>query len=130
MPFPPLGDLLDPGIKPASLMSPALEADSLPLCTWIATNLLRCYLGIEKEIQRTSIFMKAFYFNEEVRRPLIVKISSCPTSLTLLSNGGGYEKDYLQIASSVPIYKFWPCYISTFWKSSFTHCLSKICAVY
>ena len=29
--FPPPGDLLDPGIKPASPVSPALQADSLPI---------------------------------------------------------------------------------------------------
>ena len=31
LPFPPPGDLPDPGIKPTPLASPALEADSLPL---------------------------------------------------------------------------------------------------
>ena len=31
LPFPSPGDLPDPGIKPASLVSPALQADSLPL---------------------------------------------------------------------------------------------------
>ena len=31
LPFPPPGDLLDSGIEPTSPMSPALEADSLPL---------------------------------------------------------------------------------------------------
>ena len=31
LPFPPPGDLPDPGIEPASLASPALAADSLPL---------------------------------------------------------------------------------------------------
>ena len=31
LPFPPPGDLPDPGIRPASLMSPALQAGSLPL---------------------------------------------------------------------------------------------------
>ena len=31
LPFPPLGDLPDPGIEPASPVSPALQADSLPL---------------------------------------------------------------------------------------------------
>ena len=31
LPFPILGDLADPGIKPLSLVSPALQADSLPL---------------------------------------------------------------------------------------------------
>ena len=29
LPFPPPGDLLDPGIEPASLVSPALQTDSL-----------------------------------------------------------------------------------------------------
>ena len=29
-PFPSAGDLLDPGVKPASPVSPALQADSLP----------------------------------------------------------------------------------------------------
>ena len=32
LPFPSPGDLLDPGIKSTSFVSPALEADSLPLC--------------------------------------------------------------------------------------------------
>ena len=31
MPFPPPGELPDPGIKPAPLGSPALQADSLPV---------------------------------------------------------------------------------------------------
>ena len=31
LPCPPPGDLFDPGIKPSSLISPALQADSLPL---------------------------------------------------------------------------------------------------
>ena len=31
LPFPPPGDLPNPGIKPASPVSPALQADSLPL---------------------------------------------------------------------------------------------------
>ena len=30
LPFPPPGDLSDPGVKPASIASPALQADSLP----------------------------------------------------------------------------------------------------
>ena len=30
LPFPPLGDLPNPGIKPISPVSPALQADSLP----------------------------------------------------------------------------------------------------
>jgi len=32
LPFPSLGDLPDPGIKPTSLASPALQAVSLPPC--------------------------------------------------------------------------------------------------
>ena len=31
LPFPPPGDLLDPGIEPTSLAFPSLQADSLPL---------------------------------------------------------------------------------------------------
>ena len=34
LPFPPPGDLLDSGIEPTSPMSPALQADSLPLSHW------------------------------------------------------------------------------------------------
>ena len=30
LPFPPVDDLPDPGIKPRSITSPALQADSLP----------------------------------------------------------------------------------------------------
>ena len=30
LPFPPPGDLHDPGVEPESLASPALQADSLP----------------------------------------------------------------------------------------------------
>ena len=38
LPFPPPGDLLDPGIKPASAVSPALQADSL--ITELSGNLM------------------------------------------------------------------------------------------
>ena len=34
LPVPPPGDLPGPGIKPASLAAPALQADSLPLSHW------------------------------------------------------------------------------------------------
>ena len=34
LPFPPPGDLLDPGIKSVSPVAPALQADSLPLSLW------------------------------------------------------------------------------------------------
>ena len=36
LPFPPPGDLPEPGIKTASPVSPALQADSLPLSHWRA----------------------------------------------------------------------------------------------
>ena len=36
LPFPSAEDLPDPGIEPASPVSPALQADSLPLSPWEA----------------------------------------------------------------------------------------------
>ena len=39
-PFPPPGDLPDPGIEPTSPMSPALQADSLPLIHWGNPNII------------------------------------------------------------------------------------------
>ena len=36
LPFPPPGDLPDPGIEPESPSSPALQVDSLPLSHWIS----------------------------------------------------------------------------------------------
>ena len=35
LPFSSPGDLPDPGTEPASLASPALQADSLPLSHWL-----------------------------------------------------------------------------------------------
>ena len=43
LPFPPPGDLPDPGIEPTSLMSPALQADPLPLSYWGRPHLLLEY---------------------------------------------------------------------------------------
>ena len=40
LPCPPPGDLPDRGIKPMSLVSPVLQADSLPLSHWEAHYLL------------------------------------------------------------------------------------------
>ena len=34
LPFPPPGDLPNPGIKPASPVAPELQVDSLPLSHW------------------------------------------------------------------------------------------------
>ena len=45
LPFPPPGDLPDLGIKTASLMSPALQVDSLPL-----SQLGNLYIGINVHI--------------------------------------------------------------------------------
>ena len=38
LPFPPPGELLDPGIEPVSSVSPVLQADFLPLSHWITTK--------------------------------------------------------------------------------------------
>ena len=38
LPFRPLGDLPDPGIKPESPASPELQADSLPMSHWGSPN--------------------------------------------------------------------------------------------
>ena len=35
LPGPPLGDLPDPGVEPASPVAPALQADSLLLSCWV-----------------------------------------------------------------------------------------------
>ena len=40
LPFPLLGTLPDPGIKPASFVPPALQADSLPWCHLICFGLI------------------------------------------------------------------------------------------
>ena len=42
LPFPPPGDLLDPGIEPVSPVSPALQADSLP---WTIREALLCNMS-------------------------------------------------------------------------------------
>ena len=42
LPFPPLGDLPDPGIKPTSPVHPALQADSLLLEPHGQSFLLKC----------------------------------------------------------------------------------------
>ena len=42
LPFPPPGDLPDPGIEPQSLVCPALQADSLTLCHVESPRSQRC----------------------------------------------------------------------------------------
>ena len=47
LPGPPAGDLLNSGIKPASPVAPALQADSLPLSQWGSASVSHMYLSIE-----------------------------------------------------------------------------------
>jgi len=53
MPFPTPGDCPDGGIEPMSLTSPALQADSLPLC----------YLGNLDKNMNLKIFVLNFFQN-------------------------------------------------------------------
>ena len=64
--FLPLGDLLDPGIRPLSLASPALKADSLLL----GHQGLKLYDGSFLQV----LFVKFFFFNHEK----LMKFLSCP----------------------------------------------------
>ena len=50
LPFPPPGDLPDPGIKPASPVSPALQADSLLLVTGGAHCIVYIFIISESKI--------------------------------------------------------------------------------
>ena len=62
LPFPPPWDLPNPGIKPTSPVSPALQADSLPAepsgkphMGWIKEAEFKNYfLGLEIEVQEDS----------------------------------------------------------------------------
>ena len=44
LPFPPPGDLPNPGLKPLSPESPALQADSLPLSHWGSPIMYSIYM--------------------------------------------------------------------------------------
>ena len=46
LPFPPRGDLPDPGIEPSSPKSPALQVDSLPLSYWGTPSVCQRYTQI------------------------------------------------------------------------------------
>ena len=46
LPFPPPGDLLDPGIKPVSPASPALQVNSLALSYWGSPHII--YVDVNK----------------------------------------------------------------------------------
>ena len=52
LPLPSPGDLLDPGIEPAS---PALKADSLPLITLVPRHILNITVHIKKTGQLISV---------------------------------------------------------------------------
>ena len=61
LPCPPPGDLPDPGIKPTSLMAPALQVDSLPLSHWgspliIITTILKSSVFIILKIHSLFLF--------------------------------------------------------------------------
>ena len=61
LPCPPPGYLLDPGIEPESPVSPALQADSLPLSHWRSpTKLVRLHyqqqFNAARQIQRQIFF--------------------------------------------------------------------------
>ena len=60
-PFPPLGDLPDPGIEPTSLVSPALAGNSWPLCHLGSPMRLKSTLKCECIMNRTVA--KWFHLN-------------------------------------------------------------------
>ena len=47
LPCPLAGDLLNPGIKPASPVAPALQADSSSLSQWGSASVSHMFLSIE-----------------------------------------------------------------------------------
>ena len=51
LPCPPPGDLPDPGIKPASLATPTLQADSLPRSPQGKSE--KCIRQMAKQVQRS-----------------------------------------------------------------------------
>ena len=71
LPYPPPGDLPDPGIKPVSPVSPALQADSLPLSMGspaVVLNYMFVYLW--QEIRRSR---KSAYYSIILLRAAITK---------------------------------------------------------
>ena len=67
LPCPPPRDLPNPGIKPASSASPALQADLLPLCPWwsLYSVLILLKLSVEscslQSLQTTSSFWSSLF---------------------------------------------------------------------
>ena len=55
LPFPPLGDLPDPGIVPESPASPALQADSLPTEPWGSPSLVAQMVKNQPAMRETQI---------------------------------------------------------------------------
>ena len=64
LPFPSPGDLPNPGTEPASLVSPALQADSLPLSDWgMNVYFLR---GKKKKITKGIFFNSLMMFKVHI----------------------------------------------------------------
>ena len=79
LPFPPPEDLPNPGIKPMSPISPALQADSLPLShqgtlVWILSHFKKCMLVTISSIEFRflSFLFFSFFFAWK-----IVELISC-----------------------------------------------------
>ena len=86
LPCPPPGDLPDPGIEPASLRSPALGADSLPLASLgkftISQSLLKL-MSIESMMPSNHLILC---------RPLLLLPSIFP-SIRAFSNEVAHQED-------------------------------------
>ena len=67
LPFPPPGDLPDPGIKPAFPVAPALQVDSLPLSHQGSPHICiyACVMA-ESEEELRSLLMKVKVKSEKV----------------------------------------------------------------
>ena len=82
LPCPPPGDLPDPGIRPMSPASPALQADSLPLShresPEITYNAVILLLGIDQKSKNTNLKMTSlgvgtFHVTLVVKNPLLMQ---------------------------------------------------------
>ena len=85
LPFPPPGYLPDPGIETASLVSPTLAGEFLPLCHLGSLTLQYCslnrrhllinhstFLDVEKQVSSSNIIKKHSYLN----------FSNCPNNFS------------------------------------------------
>ena len=88
LPFPPPGDLPDPGIEPASPVSPALQADSFPLNHWgspfIWCGLMYTHTHTPFQILfPCRLWQNIEYTLRTLFRPLSFFSSSSPISISL-----------------------------------------------